>query len=160
VELRAGGSGIEPRSTTFETRAEQQWVLDAGLCNSCGNCDTWCPQSGGPWRIKPRLHRTRATYVAEAPADGILIDADGRRIRARVGGIEHRLEEVPGGWEFRNDTIAAQLTPDGALRAARTLGALESHALDCSLALALHALAEATLATVNPVSAAVTIRAR
>jgi putative selenate reductase len=156
VELRPGDSGIERRATVFETRAEQQWLLDAGLCNSCGNCDTWCPQSGGPWRIKPRLHRTWATYAAEAPADGILIASDGARLHARFGGIEHQLERIGGGWEFRNDTIAAELGPAGELRGMRTLEAGAAHGLDLARAHALRALAEATLATVNPVSAALT----
>ena len=152
AELHLGDSGIERRATAFVTRAERQWVLDAGLCNACGNCDTWCPQAGGPWRIKPRLHRTRVAYATDEPADGVLIEADGQRIHARLCGVEHVLERDGDAWEFRNDTIAARIGPGGELRGARALDERAAHPLDLARAHALRALAEATLATVNPVS--------
>ncbi len=37
------------------TTSERQYVLLADACNECGNCDTHCPQEGGPFRVKPRL---------------------------------------------------------------------------------------------------------
>ena len=37
------------------TTSERQYVLLADACNECGNCDTHCPQAGGPFRVKPRL---------------------------------------------------------------------------------------------------------
>jgi putative selenate reductase len=153
-QLVAGAEGLEQRPTLLETRAESQWLLDAGLCNACGNCDTWCPQTGGPWRVKPRLHRTRTAYLAEAPADGILIEAEGERILARFGGVEHRLERRDGGWEFGNDTATAWIDDQGSLRDTRLVEAGRGHTLDLAHAIALRDLVAATLAGLNPVSAA------
>jgi len=153
AELRVRAGAFERTAAVFETRAESQWLVDAGLCNACGNCDTWCPQSGGPWRTKPRLHRTRAGYEAEAPADGILIEAGGDRVSARFGGIEHRLERVDGSWEFRNDALAALLGEDGAVRVTRVIDPRRDHPLDVAQFHTVRALVAATLAGVNPAAA-------
>ena len=43
---------------------ELQWVVDGGTCNECGNCDTHCPQEGGPWRVKPRWNPEKLAFDA------------------------------------------------------------------------------------------------
>ena len=43
---------------------ELQWVVDGGTCNECGNCDTHCPQEGGPYRVKPRWIPERLAFEA------------------------------------------------------------------------------------------------
>ena len=43
---------------------EKQWVLFADACNECGNCDTFCPQEGGPHRVKPRWSSERGAFEA------------------------------------------------------------------------------------------------
>ncbi len=40
----------------------QQYLLFAELCNSCGNCMTFCPEQGDPAEIKPRLFLERDVY--------------------------------------------------------------------------------------------------
>ena len=45
---------------------ETQWVVDGGSCNECGNCDTHCPQEGGPWRVKPRWNPEKLAFDAPA----------------------------------------------------------------------------------------------
>lgn len=49
-------------------KREKQWLVRAEACNACGNCDTHCPQEGGPWRVKPTVDaagRVSATGVEE-----------------------------------------------------------------------------------------------
>ena len=51
---------------------EKQWVVYGDACNECGNCDTHCPQDGGPWRIKPRYDSGSGKLVAVgASADAL-----------------------------------------------------------------------------------------
>jgi putative selenate reductase len=40
-------------------RQRYQVAVIADLCNECGNCTTFCPTSGRPYRDKPRLHVDR-----------------------------------------------------------------------------------------------------
>lgn len=37
-------------------KKEWQYVCLAELCNACGNCTTFCPEQGEPFRDKPRLY--------------------------------------------------------------------------------------------------------
>jgi putative selenate reductase len=129
-------------------------VVDAGLCNSCGNCDTFCPEAGGPHRVKPRFHRTREHYAAASPADGVLIEAGGCRVSARFEGVEHHLERRGERWVFGNDALEAVLDDAGALVESRVVAAREGHELELGRFHALRALTEAVLREVNPVSAA------
>lgn len=146
---------VVARATVFETRREAQWVVDAGLCNDCGNCDTFCPEDGGPDRVKPRLHRSRASYDADAPRDGVWIEAAGERIAARFAGVEHHVERSGERWRFGNDTIEAVLDDGGAVLEARVAGADAGHVLEIGRFHGLRAIAEAVLREVNPVSVAI-----
>ena len=50
---------------TYQTdRREQpyQVAVLADLCNECGNCTTFCPTSGVPYRDKPRLYLDRTDF--------------------------------------------------------------------------------------------------
>ncbi len=54
------GSGIDGR---------QQYFLLAELCNECGNCMVFCPETGDPAQIKPKLYLDPERFEsAEGPA--------------------------------------------------------------------------------------------
>jgi putative selenate reductase len=154
LDLVVADGMLSSRPTVFETRCEAQWVVDAGLCNACGNCDTFCPESGGPHRVKPRLHRSRESYGADAPQDGVLIEAAGERIAARFDGVEHQLERRGDRWRFGNDAIEAILDDGGVVLEMRLMMAREGQRLEVARFHGLRAIAEAVLREVNPVSAA------
>ncbi|MDH3551612.1 MAG: putative selenate reductase subunit YgfK [Gammaproteobacteria bacterium] len=42
-----------------------QVAVLADLCNECGNCTTFCPTAGAPYRDKPRLYLERADFEAQ-----------------------------------------------------------------------------------------------
>jgi putative selenate reductase len=48
--------------TSDAGRQPFQVVAIADLCNECGNCTTFCPASGRPFRDKPRLYLDRADF--------------------------------------------------------------------------------------------------
>jgi len=55
--------------------AESRQIVNfADFCNDCGNCDVFCPEDGGPNRVKPRVYIDRARWLHDAPRDGILIE--------------------------------------------------------------------------------------
>ncbi|MDZ7269454.1 MAG: glutamate synthase [candidate division KSB1 bacterium] len=42
----------------------------ADFCNDCGNCDTYCPETGGPYIEKPRFFFTPASFARSAQGNG------------------------------------------------------------------------------------------
>ena len=60
--------GEEVRIWTLETiRLKDRFqIINLGdLCNECGNCATFCPTKGAPYRDKPRFHLSRESYLAD-----------------------------------------------------------------------------------------------
>jgi len=45
------------------------------FCNDCGNCDVFCPELGGPYKLKPRFHSSLARFEDEAD-DGLFVTPD------------------------------------------------------------------------------------
>ncbi|HEY6195652.1 MAG TPA: hypothetical protein VI504_11485 [Candidatus Eisenbacteria bacterium] len=155
LELVLVGGAVERRLARFGTHRESQWAVAAELCNECGNCDTFCPEAGGPHRVKPRLYTSRAGYDADLTADGIRIDGAEERVVARFSGVEHRLERTLDGWRFGNDAIEAELDDAGTPRATRVLAPREGATLRLAHFHALRLLVPAVLAGVNPIAVAV-----
>jgi putative selenate reductase len=52
----------------------RQIVNFADFCNDCGNCDVFCPEDGGPARVKPRVYIDRARWLLDAPRDALLVE--------------------------------------------------------------------------------------
>ncbi|MFZ4462549.1 MAG: putative selenate reductase subunit YgfK [Bacteroidales bacterium] len=50
------------QSGTFEITQKEQILNIANFCNECGNCSTFCPTSGAPYKHKPKLHLTRDSF--------------------------------------------------------------------------------------------------
>ena len=52
------------RIGTAGVRQPFQVVNIADFCNACGNCETFCPTSGAPYRDKYRVHLSRKSFEA------------------------------------------------------------------------------------------------
>jgi putative selenate reductase len=87
---------------TYETQpldesatAQQQFqvAVIADLCNECGNCTTFCPTSGQPYRDKPRLYLDRPEFEAQQDNAFMVFNGLGRwAMDARWQGDTHRIE--------------------------------------------------------------------
>lgn len=72
------------------------------LCNECGNCATFCPHSGAPYREKPTLFTTLADFENSTNPGFVLVEAGEKpvfRVRHRGG-----IQEVRFDREGRFDT--------------------------------------------------------
>ena len=78
------------------------------FCNECGNCATFCPTSGEPYRDKPRLYLDRADFEAQQD-NAFMLLADGS-IEARWAGQTHQLS-VDAEVVYRSPSISARFTP-------------------------------------------------
>ena len=60
----------------------QQYLVWSELCNECGNCLTFCPETGDPAMIKPRLYTDEAVFAGR-DTQGFLV-RDGQIIESRA----------------------------------------------------------------------------
>ena len=71
------------------TAKETQWANFADFCNACSNCDTFCPEVGGPYKVKPRFFGSLASWEAAPSRDGYVVEgsAQAGSIRGRYRGV-------------------------------------------------------------------------
>ena len=90
--------GVCPNLALFTYQTEQrhqrfQVAVLADLCNECGNCTTFCPTSGTPYRDKPRLYVDKDDFEAQQDnAYMIFHDGDDWAIDARCDGVTRHME--------------------------------------------------------------------
>ncbi len=53
------------KNNIFEVKQEPQILHIADWCNECANCDTFCPSSGAPYKVKPHLYMDYKSFEAE-----------------------------------------------------------------------------------------------
>lgn len=105
----------EPRR--FEIARPRQIACYADFCNECGNCDTFCPEYGGPYIEKPSIFGSRASWERAAPRDGFFVSRAGgvQQIVARMQGRVYELRLADGRSHFCDASAGITLTfgPDG-----------------------------------------------
>ena len=62
----------------FRIEQKHQILHLADWCNECGNCTTFCPTAGSPYREKPHLYFTKESF--EKNHDGYFFDKDKRKL--------------------------------------------------------------------------------
>jgi len=95
----------------FEVRQKYQLVHVADWCNDCGNCATFCPAAGAPYRDKPHFYLHKKEF--DQAADGFFLEPPGREgvkvLRARVAGEPLQLRQFPDLLEFENRNCRLKL---------------------------------------------------
>lgn len=57
---------IEKQETySFQVKQPQQILHIADWCNQCGNCNTFCPSAGAPYKEKPHLYLSEEEFEKE-----------------------------------------------------------------------------------------------
>jgi putative selenate reductase len=141
-----GGALVPAASTTFSVAQAVQIANIGDLCNSCGNCATFCPTSGAPYRSKPRFWIDPDGF-REAEGDGFHL-ARGDAVvtlSAKVSGRVHHLARSGAGAEYRSERVVARFASEGwALLACEAVGPVqEGEAIDLSVCATLIALMQA-----------------
>lgn len=107
-----GGGWKETGAETFRVDQAPQVAVVADFCNECGNCETFCPTSGTPYRDKPRLYLDLAEFEAQADnAFMLLRDGERRTLRGRFGGETHVLVR-DAGLTYRAPGLTVRLDPE------------------------------------------------
>jgi putative selenate reductase len=102
-------------STVVETQGKvnigqfYQIINIADFCNECGNCDTFCPTSGAPYKDKFKMHLTHASL--EAYGEGFHLAGPGR-MEAMFGGEPATLTESDGMFVYEDSEAKIELSAD------------------------------------------------
>ncbi len=95
------GEIVAGEASEFRADQRHQIAVLTDFCNECGNCTTFCPTSGEPYRDKPRLYLDREDFEAQEHNAFMLIrdgaDPGIEVIEARWSGETHRLEVASRG---------------------------------------------------------------
>jgi putative selenate reductase len=112
-ELHLDGDAISvtPGKTYRVAQAFQVAVL-TDFCNECGNCTTFCPTAGLPYRDKPRLYLDRQEFAAQQDnAFMVFRDADRWSMDARWQGETHHID-LNGELDYAGPSFRARLNPE------------------------------------------------
>ena len=93
-EPKAQGGRIEWGGAAKLYRVDQpfQIAILNDFCNECGNCATFCPTAGKPYKDKPRLYLQRAEFEAETDNAFMVYRGSGIwSLCARFGGATHEV---------------------------------------------------------------------
>ncbi len=77
----------------YEIKYSRQIGNLADLCNECGNCDNFCIETGGPYKIKSAFYRSLQT-LKESKQDGYYLEKqkDSLEFFGRIEGEFYRLK--------------------------------------------------------------------
>ena len=83
----------EPGDGPAPVTQRYQVAVLADLCNECGNCRTFCPTAGAPYRDKPRLFLDRGEFEAQRDNAFMITRRNGGwAMEARLDGRPRRIE--------------------------------------------------------------------
>lgn len=107
------GAIVAEGARIFSIDQPVQIVNIADFCNECGNCTTFCPTAGLPFRDKPRFWLDRQGYE-EARDDAFRMERlnGALVVEAKIGGRPHRLERRADVAEYRSDRVVVRFHPE------------------------------------------------
>jgi putative selenate reductase len=78
-------------------------------CNQCGNCTTFCPTSGAPWREKPHVYQTRNAFAESE--DGYFFDEETSILHHIKDGRQATLTMDQDQFIYQEEGVEIQLNP-------------------------------------------------
>lgn len=104
VSISDGVARLGTRGT-FTINQQIQVLNIKDFCNECGNCESFCPSSGAPFRDKPQLHLNKQSYTQ---AEEAYFFHNGE-LHFRKAGKEHTLKKENGYYLYETGEISARL---------------------------------------------------
>jgi len=113
VLVQRQGRLVAEGAKAFRVDQRVQTLNIADYCNECGNCDTFCPAAGAPYKDKPRFWIDEEGF-REAKGDAFRLTrtANGLAIEARLGGKAFQLEAAGPTAQYRSEQILANFNTE------------------------------------------------
>jgi len=109
LRISGGDAEILP-PLVFRVAQGPQVAVLTDACNECGNCVTFCPTAGRPWRDKPRLYLHRGDFEEQEDNAFMPIGSNGARgLQARFGGATHQLLESDGKLRYASPAVSLDM---------------------------------------------------
>lgn len=107
------GDLLPAESHEFFIEQAHQLANFADACNECGNCDTFCPEYGGPFIEKPGFFGSRSAFEGRPGHDGFYIERAPAvdRIVGRIQGNVYTLEVNGDKAIFSDGIVQVRLRP-------------------------------------------------
>jgi len=93
----------------FEIKQRYQILNIADFCNECGNCNTFCPTSGAPYREKPKLHLTVSSFNEAAEGYYLSLQKEEKRLIYKKNDSIMTLSMVDDVYIYETDDVTARL---------------------------------------------------
>ena len=99
---------FQPTQHHLVTAAQTTQIFNVGdFCNECGNCTTFCPTKGQPFRTKPKFWLSSESFAQEESghhfADGVLHHSHGK--------TESSFRQINGRLEYTTPEFIADFDP-------------------------------------------------
>lgn len=102
------GDGCQFKNIAVLSISQEIQTLNIGdFCNECGNCTTFCPTAGAPFKDKPKFYLAESSFEKES--NGYYLKGD--RLAAKKDGRTCHLEEKDGTLSFLSDDINVKFDP-------------------------------------------------
>ncbi len=113
--LTEGTSGLEANVKGAVTIEQKHQLANfADFCNECGNCDIFCPEYGGPYKLKPRFFGSEADWRELSHLDGFFIEPvdGGHRVLGRFDGADYTVRLVGERAQFSGPGFELEFSAD------------------------------------------------
>jgi len=91
----------------FEIKQKYQILHIANFCNECGNCNTFCPTSGAPFREKPKFWLTTTSFNEAAEGYFLSVLKDRKNLIHKNKESFATLTEMPDRYVYETDFVWA-----------------------------------------------------
>lgn len=106
------GEIIPDAGKKFSVNQPHQILHIADWCNQCGNCTTFCPTAGTPYKQKPHLYFDEENWLEEA--DGFFFNKE--ILKYKNGADEAALQKNEKGYTFSTQAMTLKLDADFELK--------------------------------------------
>jgi len=105
-----GDNGVEITDLEPGKISQKYQVLNIGdYCNECGNCATFCPTSGAPYKDKPKFHLTADSYNS---ADFGYRFSGPDRLEYKNGDQRAMIQIDADGYSYQDGEVRVKLNQD------------------------------------------------
>jgi putative selenate reductase len=92
---------------SMEIKQKYQIINIANFCNECGNCNTFCPTAGAPWKDKPKFYLTVPSFNQAEEGYFLSVLRNKKNLIYKLNGNITTLSEFPDEYIFENDYVTA-----------------------------------------------------